>query len=614
MGMKKVFKSSLVRDVVTSYIWMIVFPVMIVLGMAFVVASRYIYRAAMDSVAVAQNSVLALYEEEIRSTSIALSHVVNMNGGTTIREAAKQNGGEQEKEALKQLDIMFHLLAAPEYSLLDIQIYRKDKTAVIPRWQMRYSQEELREKAWYQATLKQPGQVYCALEDKDYFYRIRSSQEAMLVAAFAPEDMPEIECVALYKLSKIPDTLKKYNRSGGIGQIYVVNQYGVSLPGEFNGQIVPEQVMEKLREGKAEEIQVSWGGIRYIAREIPKSGRYVVSLVDQWEMLGQFGLFSLVSLIVIFGVVLLFIVYFRWYMDRLLVPLGGLTEGMKEVERHNLDVRVDMCRQEDIASMISIFNSMVGQIRQLILEKEHAEKEKYQEELHALQSQMNPHFLMNTLNTLKFMAISAHFDGMRDMVDALENILAAILNRDGGFYRLSDEKSVLDSYIYIMQFRYMDSFEVDIHISEEALMCKVPKLILQPIVENSITHGFDGLEEKLGLIVINGRIEEDRLVLEVRDNGKGMDREQIASILTEPGKPKGRRTIGVSNTDRRIKLNFGSQYGVDIQSEPGSFTAVRLILPVIRPEDNAGGSTETRTEKGERTGNKGDVQCTDRGR
>ncbi len=614
MGMKKVFKSSLVRDVVTSYIWMIVFPVMIVLGIAFVVASRYIYSAAMDSVAVAQNSVLALYEDEIRSTSIALSHVVNMNGGTTIREAAKQNGGEQEKEALKQLDTMFHLLAAPEYSLLDIQIYRKDKTAVIPRWQMRYSQEELREKAWYQAALKQPGQVYCTLENKDYFYRIRSSQEAMLVAAFVPEDMPEIECVALYKLSKIPDTLKKYNRSGGIGQIYVVNQYGVSLPGEFNGQIVPEQVMEKLRESKAEEIQVSWGGIRYIAREIPKSGRYVVSLVDQWEMLGQFGLFSLVSLIVIFGVVLLFIVYFRWYMDRLLVPLGGLTEGMKEVERHNLDVRVDMCRQEDIASMISIFNSMVGQIRQLILEKEHAEKEKYQEELHALQSQMNPHFLMNTLNTLKFMAISAHFDGMRDMVDALENILAAILNRDGGFYRLSDEKSVLDSYIYIMQFRYMDSFEVDIHISEEALMCKVPKLILQPIVENSITHGFDGLEEKLGLIVINGRIEEDRLVLEVRDNGKGMDREQIARILTEPGKPKGRRTIGVSNTDRRIKLNFGPQYGVDIQSEPGSFTAVRLILPVIRPEDNAGGSTETRTEKGERTGNKDDVQCTDRGR
>ena len=133
-------------------------------------------------------------------------------------------------------------------------------------------------------------------------------------------------------------------------------------------------------------------------------------------------------------------------------------------------------------------------------------------------------------------------------------------------------------------------------------------------MENSITHGFDGLEEKLGLIVINGRIEEDRLVLEVRGNGKGMDREQIARILTEPGKPKGRRTIGVSNTDRRIKLNFGPQYGVDIQSEPGSFTAVRLILPVIRPEDNAGGSTETRTEKGERTGNKDDVQCTDRGR
>jgi len=123
--------------------------------------------------------------------------------------------------------------------------------------------------------------------------------------------------------------------------------------------------------------------------------------------------------------------------------------------------------------MISTFNNMVEQIKKLIHDKEQVEKEKYQEELHTLQSQMNPHFLMNTLNTLKFMAISAHYTGMQDMVVALENILAAVLNRDGGFYTVRDEQSVLESYIYIMQFRYMDSFEVDINLSPGILDCKV---------------------------------------------------------------------------------------------------------------------------------------------
>lgn len=229
---------------------------------------------------------------------------------------------------------------------------------------------------------------------------------------------------------------------------------------------------------------------------------------------------------------------------------------------------------------------------------------------------MNPHFLMNTLNTLKFMAISAHYTGMQDMVVALENILAAVLNRDGGFYTVRDEQSVLESYIYIMQFRYMDSFEVDINLSPGILDCKVPKLILQPIVENCITHGFDNLGDRLGRITVKGTIQEGSLVFEITDNGKGMDQDTIQQILGNPQapghpeymakpesmdtpgslkspesppcaeaasrpEPTHRRTIGVSNTDRRLKLNFGPLYGVSIDSKPGVYTRVTLTLPVI---------------------------------
>ena len=636
--MKPIFKSSLIKDVVISYVCMIVFPVMIILGMVFLLAGRYIYRAATESVTVTQQAVLELYKEEMRGSALALSRVVNMNGGTTIQDASGYDTQKQE-QAMEQLYTMYQMLAAPEYKILDIHIYRKDGTAIIPKGEMRYSVDELRQKEWYQAALRQPGLVHTSLVEEDYFYRIRSSQEILEISAYAPREDTEAECIVLYRVSKIPDAIKNYNKNGRMGTICLINSQGsiVADPGQKTR--LPSAVTEKIRQTAADlaasgqpaagnppasnnhfaastQQQISYRGIRYMILPLPEPGYYLVSAVNETSLFGQFTLFSLISMAVILCVVLMFIFYFKWYMNRLLIPLGHLTEGMRQVEHRNLDTQVEMCRQQDIARMISTFNNMVEQIKELIHDKEQVEKEKYQEELHTLQSQMNPHFLMNTLNTLKFMAISAHYTGMQDMVVALENILAAVLNRDGGFYTVRDEQSVLESYIYIMQFRYMDSFEVDINLSPGILDCKVPKLILQPIVENCITHGFDNLGDRLGRITVTGTIQEGNLIFEITDNGKGMDQATVQRILGYPQVPgyperikrpenmdtagslRGpesppcadipdstehghRRTIGVSNTDRRLKLNFGSRYGVSIDSKPGAYTRVTLTLPVI---------------------------------
>ena len=557
--MKPIFKSSLIKDVVISYVCMIVFPVMIILGMVFLLAGRYIYRAATESVTVTQQAVLELYKEEMRGSALALSRVVNMNGGTTIQDASGYDTQKQE-QAMEQLYTMYQMLAAPEYKILDIHIYRKDGTAIIPKGEMRYSVDELRQKEWYQAALRQPGLVHTSLVEEDYFYRIRSSQEILEISAYAPREDTEAECIVLYRVSKIPDSIKNYNKSGRMGTLCLINGQGriVADPGQKTR--LPSAVTEKIRQNAADlaasdqpaagnppasnnhiaastQQQISYRGIRYMILPLPEPGYYLVSAVNETSLFGQFTLFSLISMAVILCVVLMFIFYFKWYMNRLLIPLGHLTEGMRQVEHRNLDTRVEMCRQQDIARMISTFNNMVEQIKKLIHDKEQVEKEKYQEELHTLQSQMNPHFLMNTLNTLKFMAISSHYTGMQDMVVALENILAAVLNRDGGFYTVRDEQSVLESYIYIMQFRYMDSFEVDINLSPGILDCKVPKLILQPIVENCITHGFDNLGDRLGRITVTGTIQEGNLIFEITDNGKGMDQATVQRILGYPQVP-----------------------------------------------------------------------------
>ena len=163
--MKPIFKSSLIKDVVISYVCMIVFPVMIILGMVFLLAGRYIYRAATESVTVTQQAVLELYKEEMRGSALALSRVVNMNGGTTIQDASGYDTQRQE-QAMEQLYTMYQMLAAPEYKILDIHIYRKDGTAIIPKGEMRYSVEELRQKEWYQTALRQPGLVHTSLVEE----------------------------------------------------------------------------------------------------------------------------------------------------------------------------------------------------------------------------------------------------------------------------------------------------------------------------------------------------------------------------------------------------------------------------------------------------------------
>lgn len=534
--MKKFVKKGLIKDVASSYLMLVVLPVLVVFSVIFLIAGRYIYRARLNSVEVTRQAVFELYEEERKSAALSLSHILNFKDGEVIRDAAG-NDEQKVKTAEAQIDSIYQLMAAPEYNILDIQIYKDDSTAIVPRWQMRYTVSELSQMDWYQQALKDPGKVKTSLEQRNYFFRVGAAYETFWIASVAPDNMSQVECVALYQLSKLPTLLNSYNKSGQSGKIWLVNSDGWAMNGEREGTRLPDEVLEKANteEASSDTFKIRKNGTDYMFQKVPKSDWYLVNAFGSRELLGEFWQFAMGSLLVILTICMLFIVYFR----------------------------------------------------NLLTQTEKNQKEKYQEELLVLQSQMNPHFLMNTLNTLKVMAVTARFDGMRDMVTALENILAAVLNRDGGFYRVSDELSVLNSYIYIMQFRYMDSFEVKMDITPETLNCKVPKLLLQPVVENSITHGFDGLDEQLGEIIVTGYIKGDKLIFEVTDNGKGMDEQTIEAVL-KGEKRSGCRSIGVSNTHRRLRLNFGEAYGVQIQSEKGKYTKVRLSLPVIHPEDEKG--------------------------
>jgi two-component system sensor histidine kinase YesM len=223
--------------------------------------------------------------------------------------------------------------------------------------------------------------------------------------------------------------------------------------------------------------------------------------------------------------------------------------------------------------------------------------------MEALRFQINPHFISNTLNSIRLIARAAKADAIGDMTQGLMRILADSYSGSGPFTDLAHEMGNLESYIGIMKVRFGGSFDVDYRLEEGTHGCLVLKMILQPIVENGILHGISASGRR-GAILLRARLEEApglpepplpepgiaacpgrRLVLEVRDNGVGMDAAKIAALFDHPPDSPGREgslhRIGLANVMQRIRLNFGDPFGLFVESEPGQYTVVRFHLPVI---------------------------------
>lgn len=197
-----------------------------------------------------------------------------------------------------------------------------------------------------------------------------------------------------------------------------------------------------------------------------------------------------------------------------------------------------------------------------------------------MQSQINPHFLVNALNSISFMAKVSKYEGIRKMAESLIRIISCSFRSNISFYTLREEIEILDSFIYLMEIRYSEGFEVEYDVDETCLDCLVPRLILQPLVENSIVHGFN--EEDIGHLKVSASRENGFLLLKVWDDGCGINEEQVKKILSDYEQPpKGSTGIGMRNVISRLRLNFGDLFHTEIHSVTKEYTEIILRLPVL---------------------------------
>jgi two-component system sensor histidine kinase YesM len=258
---------------------------------------------------------------------------------------------------------------------------------------------------------------------------------------------------------------------------------------------------------------------------------------------------------------------------------GRITDPIKELEKamigidENLDVNVEENGCYESINLARHFNEMTLKIRELM--DDITSKEKYLRtyEINALYSQINPHFLYNTLDTIIWMAEFGESEKVIDITKSLASFFRLSLSRGDEMISLENELNHVEQYLFIQKQRYEDKLEYEFSVEEEILQMKVPKIILQPLVENAIYHGIRELEGG-GMITISAKKVDNSVELLIKDNGKGfsVDKNEKSDIKLGG--------IGIKNVDDRIKLYYGNDYGVEIKSEEGKGTEVVIRIPV----------------------------------
>ncbi|MFB9758724.1 sensor histidine kinase [Ectobacillus funiculus] len=267
-------------------------------------------------------------------------------------------------------------------------------------------------------------------------------------------------------------------------------------------------------------------------------------------------------------------------------PIIELARAMQEVEDHNLDVKVEVHSRDEIGLLEKRFTSMIHRIKELIEREYKNEVEKRSAQFMALQAQVNPHFLYNTLQLVGGMAVAHNVPKIYSVVSALSDMFRYITRKHGNLVWIEQEMEHIKNYLYIQELRFEGKIETEIFIEDGVEHDYIPMLSIQPIVENAFKHGF---EKKTGVWKLSIEVQKvfGDIEIVIKDNGVGIEAErlqeikgQLQSNIDYPLEAKG--SIGVKNVDARIKLSFGNDYGLDITSEPGQGTQILMRIPTTK--------------------------------
>ena len=320
-------------------------------------------------------------------------------------------------------------------------------------------------------------------------------------------------------------------------------------------------------------------GKLYSISRSEKTGWTVVDCTNVKELLSKSRQAQSVYVLTAIILVIVALLFSRFMARSITLPIQKLRDSMKKVQEGDFsvsDVVVDS--KNEIGSLTKSFDVMTHRIHELMEQNVHEQEEKRKSELKALQSQINPHFLYNTLDSIIWMAEGKKNEEVVLMTASLARLLRQSISNEDEVVPIANEVEYARGYLTIQKMRYKDKLEFQIEVDSSILYIPLIKLVLQPIIENAIYHGLKYKESK-GLLIIKGFMKDGNAVLQVIDDGVGMDEETLAHIYDKHKVNYHSNGVGVYNVQKRLKLYYGEDYGITYTSELGKGTTATITIP-----------------------------------
>lgn len=382
----------------------------------------------------------------------------------------------------------------------------------------------------------------------------------------------------------IEQLLDKVNRDNSLEYVYLMDSNGELLYHPKQDLIASGLFAENNRtaadysDGSIEEIYN--GEERLITvKTISYTGWKIISVVPIKAF--DTGLIGTRYFVVLLVALALFAAMILNHMvsARIAKPLKKLNNSIKEWEAGNMDPEIYIGGSLEVEHLGKTLRATVGQIRQLMQDILVEQEEKRKSELDALQAQINPHFLYNTLDSIVWMIEGGRNQEAVFMITQLASLFRISLSKGKTVISIGDELKHAQNYMNIQKVRFRNSFEVIFDIDPEIEKCRTVKLVVQPLLENAIYYGV-GCTEDEGVIEVRGYRNDQGICIDVMDNGLGMTEEEVSHLLTEQNRVHSHGSgVGLLNVHNRIKLYFGEQYGLEIISRPDEGTIARIHLP-----------------------------------
>lgn len=452
----------------------------------------------------------------------------------------------------------------------------------------RISRDPFQNERWYREASENPEeiQLISVVTGRNIVTNRSYSIDDVFSLAKAVQDPETGEVLGVILLDIRHDIIQSSINGVTIGEkgfVFVMDQEDNIVYTPVNGivyRVNPKWV--KAMEPMSVQIQ---GGSYQIRSELsPYTGWRTVGVFSMDEVMSSVNtIVYILFTCVIISLVLVVIVSFK-FSRTLTNPIFKLKRLMKQAESGDLTVRFNFEHNDEIGELGQSFNHMIARIDQLIQMVYVEQENKRTAEMKSLQEQIKPHFLYNTLDTISWMARDYDAEDIVRLVDALTNMFRIGLSHGKDIITVKEEITHVSNYLYIQKIRYKDKLNYVIHVDESLYAIEVPKLILQPLVENAIYHGVKA-KRGGGTITITGVPEGENLVFTVQDDGAGMPQEKVEELnrrMSERSVLDEQKSFGLFYIRERIQLCYGTGYGVHVESALGEGTRVTITLPLYQ--------------------------------